>query len=108
MSGLDPFLKEKLLKNLKLDLAKFSLYEEAEKKQRFIRPWVKSSPLTHRLGRNSRLLNTVVNSVKNSLGRQVSALLDPQVSAALGPQLEAITEDQLSNDATGTLDKVWV
>ena len=73
ISGIGPILKEKLLKNLENDLAKFLIYEEAEKEQRFIRPWVQSSPLTDRLGRNSRLLTTVDNSVQNTLGPQARA-----------------------------------
>ena len=77
-------MKEILVTNLELDLAKFSLYEEKEKKQRFIRPWVQSSPLTDRLGRNSRLLNTVFNSVEKSL--------ETQARASTGPQMEVINE----------------
>ena len=82
--GLDPVLKDTIVQNLEHDCAQFSLYEEAEKKQRFIRPWVQSSPLTDRLGRNSRLLKTVVTSVENSL--------DTQARASTGPKVEVTDE----------------
>ena len=78
------------MKNLEKDLAKFAIYEEAEGKQRYIRPWVQSSPLTDRLGRNSRLLTTVVNSVKSVLG--------PHYQTSTGPQLEPFTADKPSNE----------
>ena len=90
LSGLDPILQEMLMKNMKKDLVKFALYEEAETKQRYIRPWVQSSPLTDRLGRNSRLLTTVVNSVQSLLG--------PHYQASTGSQLEPITEENFSNE----------
>ena len=68
------------MKNLEIDLAKFAVYEEAEGKQRYIRPWVQSNRLTDRLGRNSRLLTTVFNSVETSLGPQARAIIKNQSS----------------------------
>ena len=67
MTSLTSALRDHIVENLVVDLAKFVRHEESAEQQRFKRRWVQSNLFTDRLARDSRLLETVASSVHDSL-----------------------------------------
>jgi hypothetical protein len=95
ITNLKPSVKDKIVESLVIDLTKFSRHEAAAEGVRFKRRWRQSTACTDKLARDSRLLNTVFNSVRTTLA--------PQNASLDGPRR---TKRQISNSLT--LDMVFV